>query len=73
MNARPISWPTVPKGMDRIRICLHSNHTKEDIDKLVDQIASWARSVATEKYRGRRIDGKQEKERATTVLLEAKL
>jgi len=27
--------PTVPKGQERLRICLHSYNTKEDITTLV--------------------------------------
>ncbi len=38
MNARPITWPTVPKGKDRVRVCLHAGNTKEDVERLVDGI-----------------------------------
>ena len=40
--ARPIVWPTVPKGMDRVRICLHAKNTREEIDRLIGTMASWA-------------------------------
>ena len=42
MNARPITWPTVPKGKDRVRVCLHAGNTKNDIDCLINGIADWA-------------------------------
>ncbi|CAA7267510.1 unnamed protein product [Cyclocybe aegerita] len=42
MNARPITWPTVPKGKDRVRVCLHAGNTKEDMDRLIDGILAWA-------------------------------
>ncbi|KAJ3507405.1 hypothetical protein NLJ89_g6325 [Agrocybe chaxingu] len=42
MNARPITWPTVPKGKDRVRVCLHTGNTKEDMDRLIDGIVAWA-------------------------------
>ncbi|KXN84371.1 8-amino-7-oxononanoate synthase [Leucoagaricus sp. SymC.cos] len=45
MNARPITWPTVPKGKDRVRVCLHAGNTKEDIDKLVRCVVNWAKEV----------------------------
>lgn len=45
MNARPITWPTVPKGKDRVRVCLHAGNTKEDVDKLVWSVVKWAKEV----------------------------
>lgn len=42
LNARPITWPTVPKGADRIRVCLHSRNTREDVDRLVNGMIEWA-------------------------------
>ena len=35
---RPILSPTVPVGKERIRICVHSFNTKEQIDKLAEEI-----------------------------------
>ncbi|KAJ7029401.1 pyridoxal phosphate-dependent transferase [Mycena alexandri] len=35
MNARPITWPTVPKGKDRVRVCLHAGNTTSDVDRLI--------------------------------------
>jgi 8-amino-7-oxononanoate synthase len=31
----PIRYPTVPQGEERLRICLHSFNTNEEIDKLL--------------------------------------
>lgn len=42
MNARPITWPTVPKGKDRVRVCLHAGNKVEDIEMLVAGIVDWA-------------------------------
>jgi len=42
MNARPITWPTVPKGKDRVRVCLHAGNMKEDVDRLIRGIVAWA-------------------------------
>lgn len=44
MNARPITWPTVPKGADRVRICLHSQNSVEEVDRLVSAMIEWAES-----------------------------
>ncbi len=38
MDVRPILSPTVPKGKERIRVCLHSYNTKEEIDLLFEVI-----------------------------------
>ncbi|KAJ6480811.1 pyridoxal phosphate-dependent transferase [Mycena vitilis] len=41
MNARPITWPTVPKGKDRVRVCLHAGNTRADVDRLIEGIMQW--------------------------------
>jgi 8-amino-7-oxononanoate synthase len=46
LNARPISWPTVPKGMDRVRVCLHAGNTRAEIDALVSASVAWAVDIA---------------------------
>lgn len=42
MNARPITWPTVPKGKDRVRVCLHAGNTVADVEKLAQGALRWA-------------------------------
>lgn len=39
-DVRAILSPTVPKGKERIRICLHSFNTKEEVTNLVQAIAN---------------------------------
>ncbi|KAI0290341.1 pyridoxal phosphate-dependent transferase [Russula brevipes] len=46
LNARPISWPTVPKGMDRVRVCLHAGNTRVELDALVGAAVEWAAGIA---------------------------
>lgn len=41
MNARPITWPTVPKGKDRVRVCLHAGNTRSDVDRLIEGMMQW--------------------------------
>jgi 8-amino-7-oxononanoate synthase len=57
MNARPITWPTVPKGMDRVRVCLHAGNTWKDVEKLVKGMVAWAERVIEEsRQKGKRDD-----------------
>ncbi|QRW04106.1 hypothetical protein RhiLY_03105 [Ceratobasidium sp. AG-Ba] len=41
--ARPITHPTVPKGEERVRICLHASNTEREVDGLVDALVEWAK------------------------------
>jgi hypothetical protein len=50
MNVRPITWPTVPKGKDRVRICLHAGNTKEEVDGLIDEILKWAVEMGKKQF-----------------------
>lgn len=38
-DIRPIVSPTVPKGAERIRICLHAFNTTAEIDRLVSELS----------------------------------
>ncbi|KZT27212.1 PLP-dependent transferase [Neolentinus lepideus HHB14362 ss-1] len=38
MNARPITWPTVPKGKDRVRVCLHAGMGMREVERLVEAV-----------------------------------
>jgi 8-amino-7-oxononanoate synthase len=39
---RAIVPPTVPRGTERVRACLHAGNTVEEIDGLVKRIGEWA-------------------------------
>ncbi|KZT73585.1 PLP-dependent transferase [Daedalea quercina L-15889] len=42
LNARPITWPTVPKGRERVRVCLHAGNSREEVEALVRGVVEWA-------------------------------
>ena len=48
LNVRPITWPTVPKGKERVRICLHAKNSFEEVDLLVRYSVQWATEMAVE-------------------------
>ncbi|KAA8570974.1 hypothetical protein EYC84_000349 [Monilinia fructicola] len=40
-NVRPIMSPTVKKGSERVRVCLHSGNTIEELEGLVKCVRAW--------------------------------
>ncbi|KAI5840294.1 pyridoxal phosphate-dependent transferase [Morchella snyderi] len=49
--ARPIVFPTVPKGTERVRICVHAGNTVADVEALVEAVREWV----VERARGSKI------------------
>ncbi|KAF9935307.1 hypothetical protein FBU30_004882 [Linnemannia zychae] len=41
LNVKPIRFPTVPKGKERVRICLHSHNTIAQVDLLIKIVEDW--------------------------------
>lgn len=39
--ARPVVSPTVPRGTERVRVCLHAGNTTEQIEKFVECVREW--------------------------------
>jgi 8-amino-7-oxononanoate synthase len=44
-DVRPILSPTVPKGKERLRICLHAFNTEIDIGRLTNAIGRYLQTV----------------------------
>lgn len=40
-DLRPILAPTVPQGKERLRICLHTFNSDEEIEQLMNQVENW--------------------------------
>jgi 8-amino-7-oxononanoate synthase len=40
LEVRPILYPTVPLGMERLRICLHTFNTRKQVDLLISTLNS---------------------------------
>ena|SRR2546423_12588085 len=43
---RAVVPPTVPKGTERVRICLHAGNTQEQVDNFVRLVKNWVDSNA---------------------------
>ncbi|KAI1313413.1 hypothetical protein EDD11_002648 [Mortierella claussenii] len=41
LNVKPIRFPTVPKGKERVRICLHSHNTQQQVEELIRIVQTW--------------------------------
>ncbi|KAF7319160.1 PLP-dependent transferase [Mycena chlorophos] len=41
-NAKAVPYPIVPRGLERIRVCLHSGNTEAELDKFLDCVVEWA-------------------------------
>ncbi|KZP00456.1 PLP-dependent transferase [Calocera viscosa TUFC12733] len=39
--ARQIAFPTVPRGQERVRLCVHASNTREEVDGLVEVLHEW--------------------------------
>ena len=73
MNARPITWPTVPKGKDRVRVCSQAGNSWSEIDGLIEAILEWAVDIVAKSKREAKPREKKEVGKAVRVLIESKL
>ena len=45
---RPITYPTVPMGKDRVRICVHSDNTPQQIKGFAIAVRDWLATFSTD-------------------------
>lgn len=38
---RAVMSPTVPKGTERVRVCLHAGNTKHELDSFIECVRRW--------------------------------
>ncbi|GAA5945926.1 hypothetical protein JCM10213_006184 [Rhodosporidiobolus nylandii] len=46
---RPITYPTVPKGEERVRVCLHAGNLEEEVRGVAQGVLEWANRQEAEK------------------------
>ena len=56
---RAIVPPTVPKGTERVRVCLHAGNTLEEIDALIERIDQWLSASKAQKIECQPNDNKK--------------
>ncbi|GAA5872060.1 hypothetical protein JCM3774_006597 [Rhodotorula dairenensis] len=54
---RPITYPTVPRGEERVRVCLHAGNSVDEVDGLAAAVSEWAGAGAGAGAVGRDGDG----------------
>jgi 8-amino-7-oxononanoate synthase len=48
---RPIVYPTVPRGGERVRVCLHAGNTDAEVDALLQALKTWTEGVELDKIK----------------------
>jgi 8-amino-7-oxononanoate synthase len=64
---RPIVAPTVPKGSERIRVCLHAGNTMSEIQGLVTAVEAWVVAAAENRDFRHQENGKGDQEALVTI------
>ncbi|CEH12195.1 Serine palmitoyltransferase [Ceraceosorus bombacis] len=59
---RTVMYPTVPKGQERVRICIHADNTTEDIKLFVATVNRWCKDEDQEKSKTVAEGGKEEQQ-----------
>ncbi|RPD54331.1 PLP-dependent transferase [Lentinus tigrinus ALCF2SS1-7] len=49
--ARPVPYPVVPRGQERIRVVIHARNTEEELEELIARLLEWS-SAMQEAERG---------------------
>ncbi|KAL2170296.1 hypothetical protein VTG60DRAFT_4975 [Thermothelomyces hinnuleus] len=76
---RPIVAPTVPKGRERVRVCLHAANTMSEVHGLVEAVGAWVAAWRTgtlteaETLRQTESEGQVTSNSGTTMVTKARL
>jgi 8-amino-7-oxononanoate synthase len=58
---RPITYPTVPKGQERVRVCLHAGNTEDEVRRLSEVVSEWVRDEGKREAAGMKAKGMEAK------------
>ncbi|KAF7361358.1 Aminotransferase [Mycena sanguinolenta] len=45
-HARAMCYPVVPRGAERIRVCIHAANTEDELLRFITELVSWARHTS---------------------------
>ncbi len=51
---RPVPYPAVPRGEERIRVAVHAGNEPEELKELVDHMLEWAEAMQSRSLQSRR-------------------
>ena len=51
---RPVPYPAVPRGEERIRVVLHASNEPEELKELIDHMLEWAEDMQARSVQSRR-------------------
>ncbi|RPD54350.1 PLP-dependent transferase [Lentinus tigrinus ALCF2SS1-7] len=61
-RTRPLPYPVVPRGQERVRIVMHARNTEEELDELIAHLLAWSLELQEEE--------KKEKEKEVLLATE---
>ena len=50
-RTRPLPYPVVPRGQERVRVVMHARNTEEELDELIARLLEWSSARQEEEQR----------------------